>query len=152
MAYTTPVPPAIGAFRDMVVACASAVSFGLVQARFHYPLIDMNTSGSATMPCCLLDESGSQRERYAEAGVLGNPSGTLTATIHSDSSISTLEELARSLCSELLGQSTGLPLRSATAGRSSNQTPGQRAADDTTADAKAGFRSIMITVEWGLSP
>lgn len=152
MPYTTPVPPAIGAFRDMMVACASAVSFGLVQARFHYPKVSMHGAGAGTRPLCILDEMDSTRERYAEPGVLGNPRGVLTATIHAESTISTLEDLARSLCSELLAQSTGLPLRSANAGRASDPTPGQRAADATTADNLSDIREITITVEWGLSP
>lgn len=152
MAWTTPIPPAVSAFRDMLVACSSAVSFGLVQARFHYPKASMHGAGAATRPHAEIDETNSVRERYAEAGVLGNPSGTLFCTIHAESSISTLEELARNLCSELVSQSTGLPIRSCNAGRASDPTPGQRAADATTADNVAEFRSITITVEWGLSP
>lgn len=153
MVWATPIPPAIDAFRDMLVACAGSVAFGLVQARFHYPSIDMNTSGSATRPCCLLDQvRPTEYESYAEKGVTGNPSGTLTATIYAESSVSTMEDLAATLCREVQALSTGLFVRSATPGRCSDLNPGQRAADDTTADNKSGFRSIMITVEWGLSP
>lgn len=152
MAWTTPVPPAVSAFRDMLVACPSAVTFGLVQARFHYPKASMSGASGATRPHAEIDELNSVRDRYAEQGVIGNPSGTLICTIHSESTISTMEELSRNLCSELLAQSTGLPIRSANAGRASDPTPGARAADATTATNTAAFTSITLTVEWGLSP
>ncbi len=152
MAWTTPIPAAVSAFRDMIVACASSVSFGLVQANIHYPKAVVTGTGAESRPFAVLTEVSHNRSRYAEAGVLGNPSGTLTATIHAESTVSTLEELARNICSELTQQSTGLPLRSAVCTLSSDPTPGQRAADLTTADNTAEIREVTITVEWGLNP
>lgn len=153
MTWTTPVPDALTAARTMLVACASAVTAGLAEARFHYPTATMNGASADTRILCVLDQVALSRDRYAEGGVLGNPSGTITATIYSDdATISTLESLAEDLCSELLAQSTGLPIRSAVPGRASDPTPGQRAAEQTTADNTAQFRAITVTIEWGLSP
>lgn len=153
MVYVSPVPDAIAAARDMIVACASAATYGLTSGRFHYPTATMSGASADTRPLAILDQVHISRERYAESGVLGNPSGTITATIYSDAdTISTMESLAEDICSELLAQSTGLPLRSAVPGRASDPTPGQRAADQTTADNTSQFRAITITIEWGLSP
>lgn len=149
--WTTPVPAAIAALRDMVVGCASAVSFGLAQGRFHYPKVTMHGSNAATRPHAELDEVDHVRTRYSEQGVAGNPSGTLICTIHADSTVPAMEELARNICNELLAQSTGLPLRGANAGRASDPTPAARAADQTTGDTAAEFISITITIEWGLT-
>lgn len=153
MAYVSPVPDAIAAARDMIVACASAVAFGLVSARFHYPTVALSGGSADTRPCCILDQVDFSRDRYAEPGVLGNPRGTIVATIYSNSdTAATMESLAEDLCSELLAQSTGLPLISAVPSRASDPTAGARAADQTTADNTSQFIAVSITIEWGLSP
>ncbi len=153
MTWTSPVPDAITAARDMIVACASAATASLTSGTFHYPTITMSGTYADSRPCVIMDQITITRDRYAEPGVLGNPSGTIVATIYLDSStISTMESLAEDICSELLAQSTGLPLRSAVPGRCSDPTSGQRAADATTADNTSYFRSISVTIEWGLSP
>lgn len=153
MSWTTPVPDALVEARAMLVACAAAVTAGLAEARFHYPMAIMSGASADTRILCVLDQISISRDRYAEGGVLGNPSGTITATIYSDSdTVPTLESLAEDLCSQLLSQSTGLPIRSAVPSRASDPTPGQRAADATTADNTAQFRAVSLTIEWGLSP
>lgn len=153
MVYVSPVPDAIAAARDMIVACASAVTAGLSSGRFHYPTIALTGTSADTRPACILDQLSFSRDRYAEPGVLGNPRGTISATIYSDTStISDLESLAEDICSELISQSTGLPIISAVPTRASDPTPAQRAADSTTADNTASFRTVSIIIEWGLSP
>ena len=153
MVWTAPVPDAVVALRTMLVACASAVSAGLAEARFHYPTATMNGSSADTRMLAVLDQVSFSRNKYAEGGVLGNPTGTITCTIFSDSdTISTMESLAEDLCSELLSQSTGLSITSAVPSRASDPTPGQRAAEATTADNTAQFRSVTLTIDWGLSP
>ncbi len=153
MTWTSPVPDAISAARDMIVACAASVTAGLTSGTFHYPTITMSGTSADSRPCVIMDQIHIARDRYAEQGVLGNPSGTIVATIYIDNAtISTMESMAEDICSELMSQSTGLPLRSAVPSRVSDPTPGQRAADATTADNTSYFRAISITIEWGLSP
>ncbi len=153
MTWTSPVPDAITAARDMIVACASAATASLTSGTFHYPTIAMSGASADSRPCVIMDQIHTARDRYAEQGVLGNPSGTIVATIYMDNAtVPTMESLAEDICSELMSQATGLPLRSAVPSRASDPTPGQRAADATTADNTSFFRCISVTIEWGLSP
>ena len=52
MVWTTPVPDALVNIRTMLVACASAVTAGLAEARFHYPTATMNGASADTDSAC----------------------------------------------------------------------------------------------------
>jgi hypothetical protein len=137
-------PAAIG---DMLVACASAVAAGLVSARFHYPAAALAADDGTTAdtkPLVVLAEESSERTPYAEIGVAGLPSGSLMATIYSDShTIGQLETLADDLCLDLSKLSVGLPNVSARRVRASDPTPEERAA--------GAHRCIDIEISYGLS-
>lgn len=147
-------PAAVDALRTMLVACASAISAGLVTAAVHYPDAAAGSDDASTrdtLPRAILAETAHTRRRYAEAGVAGLPGGSLSISLQVDTDPGTLETLARSLADELIAQSTGLPLVSVDVGLCSDPTPGQRAAVDGDATTLAKFRTITLAVEWGLS-
>lgn len=139
------------ALADMFVATALGVSLGITLSKIHYPKIDM--TAASLRPCVLIESTEGASERYAEMGVAGNPVGVLTAVLIADPSVSIaqMETYGRTFKHQLSALSTGLPVRSISAELSSDMNPGQRAAEDTTADAQAGYRSVRFTISWGLS-
>lgn len=153
MAWTNP-PDVIVELRAMLVACASAVAAGLVQANVHYPFAIAESDDATSpdsMPRALVEESTHTRTRYAESGVAAIPGGTLGIRIDAELDIGQLEELGRDLASELASQSTGLPVQSVTVGNAVQESAARRAADATSGDTKAAYRSISLTIEWGLT-
>lgn len=153
MSWDNP-PAAVSALRDMIVACASAVSAGLVQANFHYPTLALGSDDTTTpdaRPMCVIAEDDSHRTPYAEPGVAGLPGGLLFATLYSDDlSTGEIEELADNIVNELLLSVSGLPNISASRQRASEPTPGQLAADDTAGNSTAAYSGITISITYGL--
>jgi len=155
MTWANP-PDVIVELRAMLIACAGAVSAGLVSGNVHFPYAvaesDDATSADA-MPRAVLSETSHSRTRYAEMGTAALPNGQLIVTIDAEGSdVGQTEQLGRTIAAELAAQSTGLPITGTSVGLCSEESAGRRAADATTGDAKAAYRTITITVDWGLSP
>lgn len=145
-------PPDVSAYADMLVATALGVSLGITLARIHYPKLDQT---SPLRPCILIEGTEATTSRYAEMGVAGNPTGTLTAVLYADltTSIAQMETYGRTLKAQLAALSTGLPVRDVSVELCSDPTPGQRSGEDSTsADATPAFRSLRFVTSWGLSP
>jgi hypothetical protein len=103
----------------------------------------------AAKPYLVLAETDCVRRRFAEQGATPAFSGTLKVDIFSDTKTTgEMEILGRNVCSELLSQSTGLPLRSASSDLANEPEPGQRAADEDV--SAASFTSITVIVEYGI--
>ncbi len=147
-------PTAITELRTMLLACASVVTVGIPSGRFYYPDVAITSDAGttvATKPYAILAESSHTRTPFAGPGVIGLPSGSLAASFHFDPSmtIGAVEGFCRDVCSELMIQMTGLPIRSASAELSSEPTPGALASDAT--QATTAEIQATVTVEWGLS-
>ncbi len=146
-------PSAITQFRLMLLASATVAGASIPSARLCYPYavtVSDDTTAVTVKPYAVLAEITSARTPFAGPGVLGLPSGTLTATFHfEDSTDGAVELFARDVCSELMTQMSGLPIRSASAELCGEATPGAMAADQTV--PSAAEITATITVEWGLS-
>jgi hypothetical protein len=152
MTWISP-PSAVDTMRTMLLASSSFTGAGFISASVHYPAAAIETDDATavdTLPVCVLAEESQERTRYAE-GARGLPGGVLSIVLHSDTDAGTLETLARNIVDDLIltGQSTGLPIRGGRVGLCSDPTEGQRAADVT--DTNSTFRSISISIEYGLT-
>ncbi len=146
-------PVAVDALRTMLVACPSAIAFGLEQANFHYPAAALGTDDTTApdpRPLCVINEESAGRTPYCEPGVAGLPNGSLIASIYSEGTTGELETLADSLCNELLLIVSGLPNISASRTRAKEPSAGDRAAAADTGEAFSSLTAIDITVAYGL--
>lgn len=156
MTWTSP-PQIVTDFRDMLLLCASAVAAGLTSGKYHFPsaaATSQDATAADALPYAVLAEVAHDRNRYAEMGILGIPSGRLLAILHINTSAGTLEALGRAICSELMTQSVGLPIRLATCALAADPLPSQIAAATSSGlpdQTGATFRAININVDWGLS-
>lgn len=153
MAFTNP-PQIVTDWRAQLLLCSSAVSAGLTSGQYHYPAAALESDDATSpdsRPCATLAAVATDRTRYAEMGVLGLPSFRLYAIFYIEGDTGTAETLAQAICSELLSQSTGLPMRSASFTLAAEPTAGQAATDATTGDTLAMFTAFTITAESGLS-
>lgn len=144
MVWTNP-PASLTAFRSMLVACASAVTSGLTSGQVHYPSASYGAEAGTpeTLPYAILSETEHSRKTYA-AGAGGLPSGKIQCTLYfaESNTTGTIETLCRNLCSELLAQTTGLPITDASASLASEPTP----------ESRASTAVIMANLEitWGI--
>jgi hypothetical protein len=125
-------PAAVSAMRTMILACASAVAYGITTDRIHYPAAALHSDDATTddpLPLIVIADDLSARQRYAEIGVPGVPGGSLTLIVHSSATTGLIETFADDLCRELQALSTGLPITGAQRVRASEPSPGQRAAE-----------------------
>lgn len=156
MVWTAP-PQVVIDFRDMLLLCASGVAAGLTTGKYHFPSAAATSQDATTpdpLPYAVLAEVAHDRSRYAEMGVLGLPSGHLLAILHVNTSAGALEALGRAICSELMTQSVGLPIRLATCALAADPLPGQLAVATSSGipdQTGATFRAININVDWGLT-
>jgi hypothetical protein len=143
-------PPAVTAARDMLLACASLTAAGVTTSSIHYPTAAIAPDAGTPdgLPCVLLAETSSTRNKYAEIGVAGLPGGTLTATIYASLTAGEIETLGRAVAAELLQQSTGLPLTDVSADLCSDPETGNDA-EAVTLPA-ASHRAMTITINYGL--
>lgn len=145
-------PGAVTQFRLMLLACASVTTAGIPSGRLYYPnavSASDDSTAIATLPYAVLAEERHDRTPFAGPGVLGLPSGTLSATFYFSAGTGAIEDFGRNVCSELQTQMSGLPIRSASVGVSGEPDPGSLAAS--TVETNAGQEVITVTVEWGLT-
>ncbi len=149
----TDAPAAVDALADMIVACTSAVTAGLVADNMHYPAAVLGAddqTSSDPLPLVVIGEEFAGRTPYCEPGVRGLPGGTLVATIYADLSTGALETLADDICEELNLSVTGLANVNASRLRAAEATAGQQAAADSTGATNPAVPAISITVTYGL--
>lgn len=142
-------PPAnILQLRTQVVACASAVSNGLVVDNFHHPrAVITSEDGTAAdaLPLAVLDEPKSTARRFAETAL---PSSKLRLKLYAIMDAPTLEEWARTLKTELVKQAPGLAITGIDVGMCSDPVPGALAL--TVGGTPAGVRMIALDLDCGL--
>jgi hypothetical protein len=93
----------------------------------------------------VLAESEHSRKTYA-AGAGGIPGGKIVVSLYfaESNTTGTIEELCRNLCSELLAQTTGLPITDASATLASEPTPEAR--------AQTAVILANLDITWGVNP
>lgn len=145
MSLTNP-PDAITALHDMLVASSAASAAGISTSTIWYPALAIDPDAGTTdgLPAALLAEETHRQVRYA-AGAGGLPGGTLICTIFkSGYTAGQMEDLGRDIAADLMSQQTGLPITSVNVGLCSDPIGAQRAELD--------YRTITLTIEWGLNP
>lgn len=152
MTYEATAPAAVDQLKSQIIACASAIAASIGSSSIHYPQAALSTDDATSAdarPLVVLAELQHRRQCIG-GGAISLPSGTLSATIHADLAAGVLEKLGRDIANELNAQAPGLPALSAEAGLCTDPTPGARAVEDSTVTDNAAFRSITITVTYGL--
>ncbi len=151
MSWTNP-PDAVTQMRTMLLACSSVTGAGFTSPSIHYPAVALETTNATAadaLPAIAISEDQHTRTRYAE-GARGLPGGTISVSLYMATDAGTLEALARAIADELelLGMSTGLPIRSAEAELCSDPSEPEVAAGET--QTQAAHRKITIVVQYGL--
>lgn len=133
-------PPAIlTQLRTQIVACAGWANG---QNAVNYP--ELPVLAGATFPLCVISTVPGSFEAYAD-GAAPLASGTLQVVIYATGTIGVVEELGRTILSQLLAQWTGIPFRQGECGLSSDPSPAKVA-------GASAYRTITLTLAWGLSP
>ena len=138
------VPPAVTAMRDMLSASATFIAAGGSQSTVHYP--EVTLAVGVTLPACLIIQDEETRTVYASgSGAL--PTGRIRIEYYQNALAAVVEAAAFGIAQDIAASTTGLLIRSATAGLASDPSAGESAslADGDTFQ----FRVCTLTVDYG---
>ncbi|MBA3591563.1 hypothetical protein [Methylibium sp.] len=137
MSFTDP-PAILTQLRTQLAACAGwANGSGAV----HYP--DLPALAGATFPLAVVAESSRTFDTYAD-GALPLGGGSMQVVVYATGSVGVVEELGRTILSQLLAQFTGIPFRPSECGLSSDPSPAKVA-------GASEYRAVTLTIGWGLN-
>ncbi len=152
---TGTIPGQITQLRTQWNASASWLAAGGLQAQIHFGYCNVaGVQGTAdVLPAMLIQSSTTKRQPFAE-GAAGVLQGQFTCILYGDLSAfpyaANLEALADLIIGEVTAQETGMLWGEPTRSDASDPTPAANAAD--TAGTVTNFRSISITLPWGIQP
>lgn len=132
-------PPAIITQLATQFAACAAWTGGL--ATIWYP--EAPALAGATFPLLVLGEARRRVVPFCD-GATTLVQGELEAVLESLDDIGKTEDLARTLLTQLLGQTTGILFRPSECGLSSDPTPAK-------ISGGSPYRSVLITLGYGLS-
>ncbi len=152
---TGTIPGHITQLRTQWNASASWLAAGGLVAQIHYGFCNVaGVKGTAdTLPAMLIQSATTKRQPFAEgaAGVLqGQFVCILYATVAACPFAANLEALADSIIAEITAQETGMLWGECSREDASDPSQAANAAD--TSNTVINFRSIKITLPWGIQP
>jgi hypothetical protein len=152
---TGSVPGHITQFRTQWNACASWASAGGLLAQIHFGFCNVTgVRGTAdALPAMLIDSAPIKRTPFAE-GAQGVMGGVFNIVLFSDITLcpfaANLEALADSIISDLTAQEVGMLWGETSRDDASDPSAAETNAD--TAGTVNNFRSIKLSIPWGIQP
>ena len=153
MTWPATTHPALALLRTQLVACAAAISSGLVLARWHYPTANPSAVRGAgdPLPLGVIETFNTRRVPWLDStgGLLA---GSATVTLYADAATldaAGQEKLADDLIDQLASQESGLIWGELERGEASEPDGEQQAADG---PAVTNYRTITLTLPFGLTP
>jgi hypothetical protein len=160
MTWVNP-PPTVVQFRNQLLLCPSVTGapWNMTSSEFHYPTmnpsqISPNQPTFDLMPCAVLADVETERERYAE-GAVPLINGDLVATFYIAQEefptwdVGTLETQGRQILSDMGAQYFGLSFKRSRIRLASDPKPGQQG--DNNSQQQQLYRTFSLHFTYGLS-